>query len=136
MGIDEKEDRVGAATLCGRADNATSPVHHQIHKHSLVHNNGRDLIAICMSVILKKMKYHAYPYTFQTEEGSVRVCIRVLSWRICVGQSSNKTHCAQKAQKAGLPPTALQQDDEFDAIESNDDILRVAIGVRGFNQTA
>lgn len=40
-----------------------------MYNHSLAHDNGSDLITVCMDVIVEDLKSHTYPCTFhKTEE--------------------------------------------------------------------
>lgn len=64
--VDGNATRVGTSTLFQREDDATGTLLDQMHNHFPVHDNGRDLNAICPAVILEEIKSQAYRYTVHT----------------------------------------------------------------------
>lgn len=68
INVNANATKVRTATLCVRVDDATGALQRQIPKHSLIHDNGRDVITIRTAVIVEEMKSYAYPYTFNKSE--------------------------------------------------------------------
>lgn len=54
------------AMLGRRAEDATGTLQHQMHNHSLDHDDSCDLIAIIAAVMVEVVQFQMYPYTFQT----------------------------------------------------------------------
>lgn len=58
--------RVGTASVCGRTDDATGPLQHQVDNHSITHDKGRNLTVITTAVIVVDKEFYAYVYRFYT----------------------------------------------------------------------
>lgn len=66
--VDGQATRLGTSTFCENADDATATLQHQKHRHSFVHDNSHDLIAICAAVTVQEMKSSRCPYPLHTLE--------------------------------------------------------------------
>lgn len=64
INVNETTAVVGTAALCGHEDDAASTLLHQMHDHSLAHNNACDFIGMSKSVIVEDIESNAYSYTF------------------------------------------------------------------------
>lgn len=64
--VDDMATTVGIATMCGCAGNAADNLLCQMHKQALANQNGRGLISIQTALIWEGIKFHKYPYTFES----------------------------------------------------------------------
>lgn len=132
----ESDPRVGASTLCWRAECAAGNLQRQMHNGSLFHYVDRDGIAIRTAVIMEGRESHMYPYIFHTPTTCRPRCGCVLCWRAPVEQSNNDPPCARKAHQPPSLRTVAQQEDELEVVKGNDVGVGAEADICSFNATA
>lgn len=88
------------------ADDAARSLQHQMPNHSIAHNNGPDLIAICTAVIVEEMKSQAYIYTLHTTKEVPCTLANLYSAGVFAGESQAMMCVAPKKLPVTLPASS------------------------------
>lgn len=93
----DNTSRVGITTLCGCPSDAFGPVQYQMLNHSLVHQNGLDVVANRTAIIVDNMKPHAFHGAFHTTDNVMHILAYVYAPGLVGGTVKEWFECDLKA---------------------------------------
>lgn len=97
---------MGTSKLCALMDDVAVTLQHHMHNHSLANDNGRDIIAIRLVVIMEEMKCLTYQFTFHTTEELLSTLADEYSTSLYVWGSQAVMYCLH--EKPPRPPFQVQ----------------------------